>query len=81
MADPKITFGEFVALARSKGIKDDTELDWVDFHGMDELHFKIYDGVRAIIAGKINWDKPADWDEPADRPVETEKRKIKRKLI
>ena len=75
MVDSKITFGEFVALARSKGIKDDTEIDWIDFAGADELHFKIYDGVRAIIAGKINWD------EPADRPVETEKQKIKRKLI
>ena len=74
MADPKITFGEFVALARSKGIKDGTELEWVDFSGQDELRFNVYDsGLRATIVGKINWD------ELADRPVET--KKLKRKLI
>ena len=74
MTDPKITFGEFVALAKSKGIKDGTEIDWIDFSGQDELRFNVYDsGLRATIVGKINWD------EPADRPVET--KKLKRKLI
>ena len=64
MPDPKITFGEFVALARSKGIKDDTEIDWIDFAGADELRFTIYDGIRVVIVGKVNWgNKPDESDE------------------
>ena len=70
MADKRITFGEFVALAKSRGIKDDTELDWVDFHGIDDISFNTYDnGSRATICGKINFNV-----EPA-KPS-----KLKRKL-
>ena len=67
MPDPKITFGQFVALARSKGVKDDTEIDWVDFHGMDALRFTIYDGIRVTIAGMVNWDNFIDESDESDK--------------
>lgn len=61
MVDPKITFGDFIALARSKGVKDSTELTWIDFAGQDEIRFNIYDsGLSVTIVGMIKWDKADD---------------------
>ena len=70
MIDPKITFGEFVALAKSRGVKDDTEIDLVDFAGADEIRFTIYDGQRVTIIGMVDWDnwEPDGPEEPEPKP-------------
>lgn len=35
-----MTFGQFLELARKQGVKDEDEIWFFDFHGIDEVEFK-----------------------------------------